>query len=50
MPYDYLWSEEEISRGNGMIIRELLKHVKKAYAKETEFLQNQSNFNFETFN
>ncbi len=32
MPFDYLWSEEEISRGNGTIIRNLLKQIKKAYS------------------
>ena len=47
MPYDYLWSEEELSRGNGYIIRELLKQIKKSYSKETEYLNNTNNF--ETF-
>lgn len=40
MPYDYLWSEEEISKGNGLIIRALLKQIKKAYE---DFLNNQNN-------
>ena len=31
MPYDYLWSEDEIYRGNSHIIIELLKQIKKAY-------------------
>jgi len=31
MPYDYLWSEDEIYRGNPQIIIELLKQIKKAY-------------------
>ncbi len=40
MPYDFLWSEEEISRGNGYVIRGLLKQIRKAYAKEIEFFIN----------
>ena len=32
MPYDYLWSEEEISKGNGLVIRNLLKQIKNAYS------------------
>ena len=34
MPYDYLWSEEEIYKGNSLIIIELLKQIKKAYSRE----------------
>jgi hypothetical protein len=31
MPYDFLWSEEELSKGNGGLVRDLLKQIKKAY-------------------
>ncbi len=44
MPFDYLWCEEEICKGNGSVIRGLLKQIKKAYSKEVEFLTNQNNF------
>jgi hypothetical protein len=40
MPYDYLWSEEEIATGNSSIIKKLLQQTKKAYQKESEFIQN----------
>jgi len=43
MPYDLLWSEEEINRGNGNIIRALLLQIKKVYTKESEFLKNNLN-------
>jgi hypothetical protein len=33
MPYDYLWSEDEIGRGDGIVIRNLLKQIKKVYCK-----------------
>jgi hypothetical protein len=38
MPFDYLWSEDEICQGSGTVIRGLLKQIKKAYNKESEFL------------
>ncbi len=34
MPFDYLWCEEEISRGEGSVIRSLLKQIKKAYSRD----------------
>ena len=40
MPYDYLWSEEEIASGNSSIIKKLLQQIKKSYQKESEFIQN----------
>ena len=39
MPFDYLWSEDEISRGNGAIIRPLLKQIIKVYEKEISFVK-----------
>jgi hypothetical protein len=41
MPYDYLWSEEEIASGNSFVIKKLLQQIKKAYYKESEYIQNQ---------
>lgn len=38
MPYDYLWSEDEIYKGNQQVIVELLKQIKKTYHKESEFI------------
>lgn len=38
MPFDYLWCEDEISHGDGLVIRDLLKQMKKAYSQETGFL------------
>lgn len=39
MPFDYLWCEEEISKGESHIIKALLKQIKKAYSKEKNFLK-----------
>ena len=38
MPFDYLWCEDEIVQGSGIVIRGLLKQIKKAYSKESEYL------------
>ena len=43
IPYDYLWSEDEILAGNGNVIRNLLKQIKKAYNKETESIIGTNN-------
>lgn len=43
MPYDYLWSEDEIYRGNSKLIIELLKQIKKTYSKESEYLIKNKN-------
>ncbi len=36
MPFDYLWCEDEISRGEGQVIKSLLKQIKKAYNKNSD--------------
>lgn len=38
MPYDHLWSEDEICKGNATVIIDLLKQIKKAYNKESDYL------------
>jgi len=38
MPYDYLWSEDEIYRGNSKVIVDLLKQIKLAYNKESDYI------------
>ena len=43
MPFEYLWCEEEIYRGNGAVIRGLLSDIKKTYTKETDFLNTHNN-------
>lgn len=43
MPYDYLWSDDEIYKGNQQTIIELLKQIKKAYHKESEYIIKNKN-------
>lgn len=43
MPCDFLWCEEEIANGNSFIIKNLLEQIKKSYAKESKYIQQQIN-------
>jgi hypothetical protein len=43
MPFEYLWCEEEIYKGNGAVIRGLLSDIKKAYTREIDFLYTRNN-------
>jgi hypothetical protein len=45
MPYDYLWSEEDIYKGNTNVIIDFLKQIKKAYNKESEHIIKNKNMN-----
>ena len=38
MPYEYLWSEDDIYKGSPTLIVELLKQIKRAYNKESEYI------------
>jgi len=38
MPLDYLWSEDEIAKGNREIIRPLLLQIMKLYNKDKELI------------
>lgn len=39
MPLDYLWSEDEISKGNSEIIRCLLMQIMKLYSKDKDLIR-----------
>ena len=46
MDYEYLWSEDEIYKGNQAIIVRLLRDIEKAYRDEIDYNMRNRSSNF----